>query len=379
VVLEKDAIAAKWRERWDSFTLVTPNWTVKLPGAEYTGPEPDGFLPRDQIVSHLERYASLPGGDIVTGVEATEVAPATGGYRVETNQGPFEARAVIVATGSFQKPKQPPDMSSVAPSIFELHSSAYRNPDQLPPGGVLIIGSAQTGMQLADELLEAGRRVFISTGKAGRLPRRYRGRDAFRWWEDLGLFELPVEALPSLAARNAGNPHNSGKGGGRTLNLHKMARGGATILGRLIALDGTRASFASDKSSNLQGADDFANKFRSDIDHLITTNGLHAPDADPIDDYSGTDGFDQPDRPTVDLAAEGVSTVIWSAGYSYDFSWVKPARLDKTGYPIQRTDYADSNGVYFLGMHFLHWRKSGIFYGVGDEAAAIAEHIRGSA
>ncbi len=274
VVLERDSVAAKWRERWDSFTLVTPNWTLKLPGGEYTGPEPDGFLPRDQIVSHLERYASLPGGDIITGVEATEVTPAAGGYRVATSQGPFEGRAVIVATGSFQKPKRPPGIGSVAVSILELHSSVYRNPDQLPPGGVLIIGSAQTGMQLADELLEAGRRVFISTGKAGRLPRRYRGRDAFRWWEDMGLFELPVEALPSLAARGAGNPHNSGKAGGRTLNLHKMASLGAIILGRLTALDGTRASFATDKDANLQAADDFANKFRSDIDHLITTNGL---------------------------------------------------------------------------------------------------------
>jgi putative flavoprotein involved in K+ transport len=376
VVLEREKVAAKWRERWDSFTLVTPNWTVKLPGAEYTGPEPDGFLPRDEIVRHLERYASVDGGEIVTGVGATEVRESTaGGYLVETGDGRYEARAVIVATGTFQQPKRPADIGHPTPGILELHSSAYRNPDQLPAGAVLIIGSAQTGMQLADELLEAGRRVFMSTGRSGRLPRRYRGSDGFRWFERLGLFEQPVESLPSLTARATGNPHLSGKGGGRTLNLHKMASQGAVLLGRLTALDGTRATFADDRDANLKAADEYADNLRSEIDKLIVSEGVDAPAADQTDDYWATDGFDQPERSTVDLAAEGISSVVWSAGYSYDYSWVKPARLDTTGYPIQRADYADSRGLYFLGMHFLHWRKSGIFYGVGEEAAAIADHI----
>lgn len=376
VVLERESVAAKWRERWDSFTLVTPNWTVKLPGAEYAGPEPDGFLPRDEIVSHLERYASVPGGEIVTGVEATQVSESpAGGYRVETSAGSCEAKAVIVASGTFQKPKRPPSIGHPSPGILELHSSAYRNPDQLPPGGVLIIGSAQTGTQLGDELLDAGRSVFISTGRSGRLPRRYRGSDGFVWFERLGLFQQPVEALPSLAARATGNPHLSGKAGGRTLNLHRMASQGAVLLGRLTDLDGTRAHFADDRDANLRGGDEYANNLRSEIDKLIAVDRHDTPEADPADDYWGTDGFEQPERSTIDLADEGISTILWSAGYSYDYSWVKPARLDATGYPIQRPDYSDSRGLYFLGMHFLHWRKSGIFYGVGDEAAAIADHI----
>jgi putative flavoprotein involved in K+ transport len=376
VVLERDSVAAKWRERWDSFTLVTPNWTVKLPGAEYGGPEPDGFMPRDEIVAHLERYASLPGGEVVTGVEATEVtvAPA-GGYRVDTDQGPFDARAVIVATGTFQRPKRPTDIGHPSAALLELHSSEYRNPEQLPDGGVLIIGSGQTGMQLADELLAVGRRVLISTGKAGRMPRRYRGTDGFRWFERLGYFDQPVEALPSLASRASANPHNSGKGGGRTVNLHKMASDGAVILGRLVALDGSFARFAADRDANVAFSDQFATKLRAEIDAFISEQGGAAPAADPADDYWGNDAFGQPERSAVDLQAEGVSTVIWSAGYSFDFSWIRPARLDATGYPIQRADYRDSDGLYFLGMHFLHWRKSGIFYGVGDEAAAIAADI----
>jgi putative flavoprotein involved in K+ transport len=376
VVLERDRVVAKWRERWDSFTLVTPNWTIRLPGAEYAGPEPDGFLPRDEIVGHLERYAAGEGGEIVTGVEVTEVTEApAGGYRVHTDQGAYEARAVVVATGTFQEPKRPPGIGRPSSGILELHSSSYRNPAELPPGGVLIIGSGQTGMQLTDELLEAGRRVYLSTGRAGRLPRRYRGSDGFRWFERLGLFEESIESLPSLAARWLSNPYLSGKAGGRTLNLHDMARRGAQLLGRVTALDGSAARFGADRDDNIRQGDEYAAKHRAEVDRLIESGAFDGSAPDPGDDYPGTDAFDQPDRSELHLAAEGISTVLWSAGYSYDFSWVRPAKLDIIGYPAQRPDYSDSRGLYFLGMSFLHWRKSGIFYGVGDEAAAIATHI----
>jgi putative flavoprotein involved in K+ transport len=374
VVLEKDSVASKWRERWDSFTLVTPNWTVKLPGGTYDGPEPDGYLPRDEIVAHLERYAAEPGGDVVTGVEATAVNDADGGYRVETSHGPFHARNVIVATGTFQQPKRP-EIGAVAPHIVEVHSSAYRKPDDLPPGGVLVIGSGQSGCQITEELVESGRRVYLSTGRAGRASRRYRGSDIFKWLEVIGYFQQPVEVLPSLAARQNANPHVSGKGGGRTLNLHRMASQGVTLLGRVTAVDGTRVQLADDRDTNVKGADDFSAWLRGQIDEAIASQGIDASDDDPADDYTGSDGFDQPEIRELDLAAEGISTVLWSAGYGYDYSWVKPATFDPTGYPIQRADYADTRGLYFLGMHFLHWRKSGIFYGVGEEAAAIADHI----
>jgi len=375
ILLEKDSVASKWRERWDSFTLVTPNWTVKLPGATYAGPEPDGFMPRDEIVAHLDRYASTPGGDIVTGVVATEILEsADGGFRVETSQGPFQARNVIVASGTFQEPKRP-DVGTLAPSILELHSSAYSKPENLPDGAVLVIGSGQSGCQITEELLESGRRVYMSTGRAGRASRRYRGRDIFSWLETIGYFGQPVESLPSPAARMNANPHVSGKDGGRTLNLHRLASQGVSLLGHVTAFDGTRVQFADDRNANLQGSDDFSTFIRAQIDEAIVAQGIDAPVSDPADDYTGTDGFDQPDARELDLAAEGIATVLWSAGYSYDFSWVKPATLDEAGYPVQRSDYSDNRGLYFLGMHFLHWRKSGIFYGVGDEASAIATHI----
>ena len=378
VVLEREAVGGGWHRRWDSFTLVTPNWTVRLPGAEYDGPEPDGFMPRDEVVAHLDRYAERTGAPVVTGVEATEVTEHDGRYRIATTDGPYDARAVIVATGSFQRPKRPP-IGSPAPDILDLHSSDYRNPDQLPPGGVLVVGSGQSGAQIAEELNEAGRPVTLAVGRAGRAPRRYRGRDAFRWLEAIGFMGRPKEALDSPAERFAANPHVSGKRGGHTLNLHRFAHDGIRLTGRLTGIDGRTVRFASDLTANLTSADQFATGLREGLDTFIAEAGVDAPPADPADDYEGRDGFDQPAIAELDLVAEGIGTILWSAGYARDFSWVKPARLDEYGYPIQRADYADSRGLYFLGLHFLHTQKSGLLYGVGDEAAAIAAHIAGRA
>jgi len=377
VVLEREAVAARWRRRWDSFTLVTPNWTIRLPGAEYAGPEPDGFLSRDELVAHLERYAASVGAPVVTGIEATEVAerPA-GGYRVSTSDGPYDARAVIVATGTFQLPGHAAT-HAFPPGVLDIHSSDYRNPELLPPGAVLVLGSGQSGAQIAEELNEAGRRVFLSLGRAVRAPRRYRGRDTFRWLQAVGLFERPVEALDDPKERFDANPHTTGKHGGHTINLHRFARDGITLVGRFQGVDGTRARFAPDLHEKLAAADTFADELRANLDKFIAGAGIDAPPPDPADDHDGTEGFELPQTTEIDLVGQGITTVIRSAGYRWDFSWVRPARRDAFGYPIQRKDYTDSRGLYFLGLHFLHTQKSGLLYGVGDEAAAIAAHIAG--
>jgi putative flavoprotein involved in K+ transport len=377
VVLERGTPGGRWRERWDSFTLVTPNWTVRLPGGEYDGPEPDGFMPRDDVLRHLDRYAASFGAPIVTGVEAREVTEhPIGGFRVATSNGSYDAKAVVVATGTFQRPKRPA-IGTPTSDILDLHSSAYRNPDRLPPGGVLVVGSGQSGAQIAEELNEAGRRVVLSVGRATRAPRRYRGRDTSRWIEAIGLFERPVEALDSPAERFDANPHVSGKRGGHTLNLHRFARDGIRLVGRITAIDGRTVRFGSDLRASLAAADEFADGLRTGLDEFIAKAGIDAPPPDPADDHDGREGFDQPETTELDVAAEGIGTILWSAGFSWDFSWVKPARIDEYGYPIQRPDYADSRGLYFLGLHFLHRQKSGLLYGVGDEALAIAAHVAG--
>ena len=197
VVLEQDRVAEAWRRRWDSFTLVTPNWSIRLPGATYAGSEPDGFMPRDELVAHLERYAG--GAPVRTGVRAAAVDrdPVDDGWIVETSEGPIRTRSVIVATGMFERPRLPPSAGALSPRVVSLHTDAYRNPEALPPGGVLVVGSGQSGCQVAEELLEAGRDVVLSVGTTGRMRRRYRGRDTMAWLWDLGFMDRPVTALES--------------------------------------------------------------------------------------------------------------------------------------------------------------------------------------
>ena len=238
VILERDTqVGSAWRHgRWDSFTLVIPNWAVRLPGFPYRGDDPDGFMECSEIVSHLEQYASSFGAPVRFGVTVTAVDPAPGGsgYFVSTSSGDTYAAAnVVVATGSFQFPRPTKLAEAFPPNISQMHSSCYRNPDGLPPGAVLVVGSADTGCQIADELCERGRQVYLCVGRSSRRPRRYRGKDvAFWFWVvTLSGSVQTADQLPDPGARFAANPHLTGKNGGYTLNLHQLARNGVVLLG----------------------------------------------------------------------------------------------------------------------------------------------------
>jgi putative flavoprotein involved in K+ transport len=375
VVLERDRIASKWRHRWDSFTLVTPSWQIRLPGGEYAGDEPDGFLPRDTFVRHLEAYARSTDAPVREGVTATEVVATDGDYRVATGEGPIDARAVIVATGAWQRPVRPP-LGDLAPDIRELHSHDYRNPGELPPGGVLVVGSGQSGAQLAEELARSGRDVVLATSSAGRLPRRYRGKDMMLWAHRIGFYDRRADALPSPKDRFAANAHLSGTNGGHTLNLHRFAHDGIRLAGRLTAIDGHHVTFADDLQQNLRAADKFAADLRQAIEVAIRDG--RAPDMgspDDLEDYAGLDGFDAPPLTTLDLQQAGISTVLWSSGFRWDFSWVRPAVLDDWGYPVQQRGVTASPGLGFVGMHYLDTYKSGLLIGVGEDAAHVVDHI----
>ena len=230
---EKPAHA--WRnDRWDSFTFVTPNWTIQLPGAEYDGDDPDGYLPKEEIVAYFERYIEKYDLPVRFKTSVLEVAPMDGGsYQVKTEAGMVQARNVVIATGSFQKPKIPAFASNLPTDILQLHSGFYRNPAQLPDGAVLVVGAGQSGLQIAEELYQSGRKVYLSVGFAPRAPRRYRGRDVFAWLVDVGFFEQTPDKLPSPKARFGANPQLSGKNGGHSLNLHQFARDGVTLLGHI--------------------------------------------------------------------------------------------------------------------------------------------------
>ena len=377
VVLERSRVGERWRSaRWDSFTLVTPNWSVLLPGFHYHGDDPDGFLARDEVVEYLERYVELFDPPLRLGVEATSVeqGPVGGRYIVETASGPLEANNVIVASGLFQTPKIPPLRIEMPSHILQIHSGEHRNPDALPSGAVLVVGSGQSGAQIAEELYQAGRKVYLCVGSAGRGPRRYRGKDVAWWLNEKGDGNRTVDTLPSPRAKFGSSPHLTGKAGGRTLNLHQFARDGVALLGRMIGVREGKITLAPDLMENLAKADKFEADIKKAVDGYILNAGLDVPE-EPSDDRELRDGFDAEIITQLDLNAASINTIVWATGYTFDFGWVRLPVFDDDGYPIQKRGVTAYPGLYFLGLVWLYTAKSSLLAGVGDDAAHIAAHI----
>jgi putative flavoprotein involved in K+ transport len=378
VILEQNhRVGETWRRRWDSFTLVTPNWMLRLPGFPYRGPEPDAFLSRDQVVAHLEQYAALFDPPLRFGIRATSLdrKPDGTGYRVRTDDADYEAANVVVATGAYQRPKIPSFSGDLPRAILQIHTSEYRNSQALPAGAVLVVGSGQSGAQIAEELNEEGRKVYLCVGSSGRLPRRYRGRDGAWWVDRLPMFNVTVDRLPSPKAKFASSVHVSGKAGGRTLNLHQFARNGVVLLGHLRKARGNRVILAPDLRDNLAKADKMAAGFRQAVDEYIQEAGLDAPEETSPTASELRDGYEIEQIGELDLESAGITTVIWATGYSVDFGWVRAPVCDRDGYPVQRRGITAHPGLYFLGLPWLHTGKSSLIYGVGEDAAHIAAHI----
>ena len=374
IVLEAaEKPAHAWRnDRWDSFTFVTPNWSFRLPGAEYNGPDPDGFMCRNEIVERFERYIDDYQLPLQLGVRALAVEPSNTSYHVKTDQGDWEAANVVIATGLYQKPKVPAWWADLSADILQLSSGQYRNPEMLPPGAVLVTGSGQSGCQIAEELYQAGRKVFLCVGSAGRAPRRYRGRDLVAWFNDCGFFDRTPDKLVSPRARFASNPLVTGKAGGHALNLHQFYRDGVVLLGHLKgAQDGT-IYLASDLKENLAKGDAFENDKIKMIDAFIETSGIATP---PEALPRLFDGYAAPEIPRLGLKTAGITTIIWAQGYAFDFSMVKAPIFDEAGFPQTEGGITRFPGLYFSGMPWLPEQKSGILLGVGKTAQRVAMHI----
>jgi putative flavoprotein involved in K+ transport len=375
IVLERaDRPGHAWRQRWDSFTLVTPNWTFRLPGAEYAGDDRDGFMPRDEVIARFERYVVNHDLPVSFGVDVAAVEPLADrpGYRIRTDAADFAARNVVIATGLYQRAKIPAFAAGLPPDVLQLPSESYRNPAALPPGAVLVVGSGQSGCQIAEELLKSGRRVFLSVGGAGRAPRRYRGKDTYEWLTLAGFFDRTPDKLPSSRARFAANPHLSGAGGGHDLNLHQFARDGMTLLGHLRGAEDGWIGLAGDLHESLTKCDQFEAMVLGMIDGYIARAGLVAPEGRPA---ALRDGYDQPIITELDVRAAGITMIIWAAGYTFDFSLVRLPVTDGDGFPVQQRGVTSYPGLYFVGLPWLHTQKSGLLLGVGEDAAFIAEHI----
>jgi len=375
----RTTLGGGWQDRWDAFRLVSPNWTSSFPGYRYEGDDPHGFMPRDDIARRVRDYAAVIGAPVVTGTEVTRLSGrADGGFTLDTSAGSIDATNVVVAAGSFHVPRLPPQAAELPERIVQVHSSVYRSEGSLPAGAVLVVGTGQSGVQLAEELHEAGRHVVLSVGSAGRVPRRYRGRDIFRWLaglavhgEEVGVTLPPREGLPDPKLRFAGNPHMSGHGGGHDTNLRQFAAEGMTLIGRVDTVNGEKLTIAPDLIQNLAFADAFFDlRFRDLAEAFIAATGIELPpdDRQPYD-------FEPPVLDELDLAATGVNSVLWTTGFRPSWDWIDLPIFDETGYPNQTRGVTDVPGLYFLGLLWQHNLGSATLMGVNEDAHYLARQM----
>jgi putative flavoprotein involved in K+ transport len=383
VIFERGQIGETWRsQRWDSFAVNTPNWANGLPGDPYEGEEPDGFFRRDELVDYFEKYADRFELQVSEGVTVVKVDELGDGFRVtyqgsDGALGTVAARNVVVASGIMQAPKIPAISQRFPEGLLQLHASDYRSPENLPPGAVVVIGSGQSGCQIAVDLLHAGTDVYICTSRVGRLRRRYRQRDVVDWGEDIGFWDVSVAQLPDPAAQFAAQPQVSGVGRyGSTLSLQSMARDGVQLMGRLTDIvDGVLKTDGS-LAQHIAFADERSAEFTAMIEDWIVSAGVTAG---PIED----DPNDEPAGPEIaeagitelNLSAAGVGSIIWCTGFTADFDWLHVPVTDEAGGPIHKRGISTVPGIYFLGFPWLHTRKSGVIHGIDEDARFIAEAI----
>jgi len=370
LVLDRGRVGETWRGRWDSFCLVIPNWTVQLPGGHYDGGDPDGFMPRDEIVGHLEGYARSFRAPIREGVNVLSLGGDGGGFVVRTSTGELRAQHVVLASGGYQKPHRPAAAAQLPRSVHVLDAEDYANPEALPPGKVLIVGSGQTGCQLAEELVEDGRDVFLACGRAPWIPRRLEGRDTVAWINDTPFLDATLDDLPSPVARLAANPQASGGRGGHDLHYRTLQALGVHLLGHFIGADEGTAHFASDLAESVAFGDARYADLRQLIDKSCTARGVQPPEMPPPPPFVSS--------PPESLGLGDLGAVIFTSGYRPDYvSWVDfPAAFDDLGFPIQRNGSSTVvEGLHFMGVHFQRKRKSATLMGVGEDAAVLAETI----
>jgi len=360
VVLEAGDVGETWRSRrWDGFYLNTPNWSLRLPGHEYDGDEPDAFLPRAAVVEYLQSYAR--DAPVQTCARVTALRRAGDRWRVELDGDAVEAANVIVATGAFGRPHRP-DVGDAPAGVLELNGNEYRSPEQLPDGAVLVVGSGQSGCQIADELLQSGREVYLAAGRCPWFPRRHRGRDMIHWAIEVGLMDETADKLPSPAARLACNPAISGNDGGHDCHARWLGGRGAVLAGRVHRIDGTRVTFGPGLDENLAWADEFAATVKRRIDEHLGV------EPEPPEEPAAYRSVDE-----LDLA--GVGAILWTTGFRPDFGWIEDVAVDEQRFPVQQRGAAPQPGLYFLGVNWMHKRKSALFLGVGEDAEHVVSQI----
>ena len=375
LVFEKKTAAHTWAsQRWDTFCLVTPNWQCDLPGHPYDGPDPDGFMKKDEIVAYLKAFVAKVNPPIREGVAVTRVERRQDGiFSVQTSEGDYTADEVVVASGGYHTPIIPRMAEKLPGSITQIHSNQYRNPDQLPEGEVLVVGSGQSGAQIAEDLHLAGRKVHLAVGDAPRCARFYRGRDVVTWLADMGYYEMTVDNHPLRdGVRDNTNHYVTGRDGGRDIDLRRFATEGMKLYGLMEDYQDGSLRFRDDLKRSLDQADRTYNGINAAIDKYIAEKGIEAPAQEHYTPVW------EPGEPVTSLPLEGsgITSVVWCIGFTPDFRWLDASVFNGAGNPKHKRGVTNEDGVYFIGLPWLNTWGSGRFGAVGRDAEHVVQAIQ---
>jgi putative flavoprotein involved in K+ transport len=368
-------VANSWRrERWDSFRLLTPNWLSRLPGLRYEGPDPDGYMTTGEVTGFIEAFAKHSGAPVRAGTEVTSVRPADGGYTVITSSGEIRCRAVVIASGAFNRPAVPPLSGAVPASVEQVTPFGYREPSQLPDGGVLVVGASATGVQLAAELQLSGRPVVLSVGEHTRLPRTYRGRDVLWWMNAAGVWDQRYDEIEDLTrARRLPSPQLVGTPERSTLDLNALTSMGVELVGRWAAVRDGRALFSGGLRNVFSLADLKLARLLDTFDEWALTSGRDAEFGPP--ERSAPTRVPPSARLQLDLGSGEIRSVVWATGFRPDYRWLDVPVTDAKGQLLHDGGVVASPGLYALGLPVLRQRKSSFICGVEDDARAVTDHL----
>lgn len=377
LVLEKNSIFHGWKnERWDSFTLVTPNWQCDLPGLPYDGENPKGFMTGKQTVEWLNRFGKIVDAPVKEGVTVEHVYPSNENiYHIKTTQGEFTAEQIVVASGGYHSPIIPRMAEKIPKSVHQIHSAQYKNSHQLPPGNVLVVGSGQSGAQIAEDLHIDGRKVFLATGNAPRVARFYRGKDVVEWLEDMGYYQMSVQehSLGENVRQNT-NHYVTGRDGGRDIDLRKFATEGMELFGLMTDFEDGELKFLLNLKNNLEKADNTYNNINARIDAWIDQKNIDVEE--PPSSYSPV-WEPKTERDTLNLAESGITSIVWCIGFKPDFNWLDAPVFNGQGHPKHERGVTTQPGLYFIGLPWLHTWGSGRFSGVKQDAEYLIDVIAG--
>jgi putative flavoprotein involved in K+ transport len=372
VVLERRQVGERWRtERWESLRFQFPNWSLELPGYAYAGDDPDGFAHWREVLRLIEDYAAGMRAPVRERTEVTELRADDGGFALSVSDATIHAGHVVVATGPFQRPRVPQLAEAVRPTVFQTDPTSYRRPEDLPDGAVLVVGSGASGCQIGEELLRAGRTVFLSVSRHRRVPRRLRGKDVIWWLDRMGRFAETIDSFPGR--QWPPSTVVTGVGGGYDVNVRQMAADGMRVLGRVIGASEGTLVIERNANEVLDEADAAFAGFVAAANDLAAAHDLDLSEEKPTGATSLPASVAEVE--SLDLRREKIAAIVWATGYDYDYGWLRVPVLDQNGRPLQQRGVTDVPGLYFLGLHWMHTFKSGLLAGVGSDAEYLADHM----